>query len=325
MKKALVVGINYYSSPEVAPLYGCVNDAYAVSQVLMRHMDGQLNFDVKQVTAVDDKTSVSRKQLKEDVAALFADDSEVALFYFAGHGYIENTGGYIVTSECKHGDDGLPLDEVLHIANASKAKNKILILDSCHAGAAGTPQSLGDKALLSEGMTILTASSKDQYAQETNGSGVFTSLLVDALNGGAANLLGDITPGSIYAHIDQSLGAWEQRPIFKTNVKAFTSLRKVVPPIQLSDLKQIKTFFPTPSADFPLDPSFEPQPPAPNHGVNPDPENNRKFAILQKLNRLNLVKPVGEEHMYFAAMNSKPCRLTVLGEHYWNLISKDRI
>lgn len=323
MKKALVVGINYY--PKVGHLHGCVNDAYAVSQVLMRHMDGQLNFDVKKVTAVDSNTAVTRKQLKEDVIALFADDSEVALLYFAGHGHVEDAGGYLVTSECEDGDDGLPLEEVLNYANESKAKNKILILDSCYSGAAGTPKSLGDKALLSEGMTILTASSKEQYAQEANGSGVFTSLLVDALNGGAANLLGDITPGSIYAHIDQSLGAWEQRPIFKTNVKAFTSLRKVSPPIQLSDLKQITALFPAPSSDFPLDPSFEPQPPAPNHGISPDAENNRKFAILQKLNRLNLVKPVGEDHMYFAAMNSKTCRLTVLGEHYWNLISKGRI
>lgn len=323
MKKALVVGINYY--PNVGPLYGCVNDAYAVSQVLMRHMDGQLNFDVKQVTAVDATTAISRKQLKEDVISLFADNSEIALFYFAGHGHVEDAGGYLVTSDCADGDDGLSLEEVLGFANDSKAKNKILILDSCYSGVAGTPKSLGDKALLSEGMTILTASSKDQYAQEANGSGVFTSLLVDALNGGAANLLGDITPGSIYAHIDQSLGAWEQRPIFKTNVKAFTSLRKVAPPIQLSDLKQITAFFQTASYEFPLDPSFEPQPPAPNHGISPDPENNRKFAILQKLNRLNLVKPVGEEHMYFAAMNSKPCRLTVLGEHYWNLITKQRI
>ena len=323
MKKALVVGINHY--PKVGHLNGCVNDAYAVSQVLERHMDGQLNFDVKRVTAVDSTTAVSRKKLKEDVIDLFADDSEVALLYFAGHGYVEDASGYLVTSECDHGDDGLSLEEVLNFANESKAKNKILILDSCHSGVAGTPKSLGDKALLSEGMTILTASSKDQYAQEIGGSGVFTSLLVDALNGGAANLLGDITPGSIYAHIDQSLGAWEQRPIFKTNVRAFTSLRQVSPPIQLADLKQITAFFSTPSSDFLLDPSFEPQPPAPNHGVLPDPENNRKFAILQKLNRLNLVKPVGEEHMYFAAMNSKPCRLTVLGEHYWNLISKGRI
>mgnify|MGYP001228361061 CR=1 FL=1 len=323
MKKALVVGINFY--PNAGHLYGCVNDAYAVSQVLMRHMDGQLNFDVKQVTAVDQQTAVSRKQLKEDITALFADDSEIALLYFAGHGHVEDSGGYLVTSECADGDDGLPLDEVLNFANDSKAKNKIMILDSCYSGAAGTLKSLGDKALLSEGMTILTASSKDQYAQEANGSGVFTSLFVDALNGGAANLLGDITPGSIYAHIDQSLGAWEQRPIFKTNVKAFTSLRKVAPPIQLSDLKQITALFKTPSYEFPLDPSFEPQPPAPNHGIVPDPANNIKFAILQKLNRLNLVKPVGEDHMYFAAMNSKPCRLTVLGEHYWKLINKGRI
>lgn len=323
MKKALVVGINYY--PDAGHLHGCVNDAYAVGQVLSRHMDGQLNFDVKLVTAADATTAVSRKQLKDDVAALVADDSEVALLYFAGHGHLESAGGYLVTSDCADGDDGLALDEVLTFAHDSKAKNKVLILDSCHSGAAGTPTSLGDKALLSEGMTILTASSKDQYAKEANGSGVFTSLLVDALNGSAANLVGDITPGSVYAHIDQSLGAWEQRPIFKTNVRAFTSLRKVAPPIQLSDLKQITALFKTPGVEFALDPSFEPQPPAPNHGIAPDPENNRKFAILQKLNRLNLVKPVGEDHMYFAAMNSKPCRLTVLGEHYWNLITKGRI
>ena len=323
MKKALVVGINYYE--QVGQLHGCVNDSYAVSQVLRRHMDGSKNFDVAQFTAVDKDTSIDRKQLKDLVKELFKDDSEIAVFYFAGHGHVESTGGFLITSECKHGDDGLSLDEVLTIANESKAKNKILILDSCHSGIAGTPKSLGDKALLSEGMTILTASSKDQYANESNDSGVFTSLLVDALNGGAANLLGDITPGSIYAHIDQSLGSWEQRPIFKTNVKAFTSLRKVTPPIQLSDLQQITALFLSPDYEFPLDPSFEPQPPAPNHGISPDPLNNAKFAVLQKLNRLNLVKPVGEEHMYFAAMNSKACKLTVLGEHYWNLITKQRI
>ena len=323
MRKALVVGINYY--PNAGNLHGCVNDAYAVNQMLTHHMDGEPNFDVKLLTAVDANSEINRKQLKENVIALFSDDSEIALLYFAGHGHVEDAGGYLVTSDCEDGDDGLPLEDVLNFANESRAKNKILILDSCYSGAAGTPKSLGDKALLSEGMTILTASSKDQYAQEANGSGVFTSLLVDAMNGGAANLLGDITPGSIYAHIDQSLGAWEQRPIFKTNVKAFTSLRKVTPPIQRTDLKQITALFTNPGDEFPLDPSFEPQPPAPNHGVAPDPANNIKFAILQKLNRLNLVKPVGEDHMYFAAMNSKTCKLTALGAHYWNLITKGRI
>lgn len=322
-KKALVVGINYYAAG--GNLHGCVNDAHAVNQVLSRHMDGSKNFDVKLVTAVDQASGLTRGQLKDDVTELFRDACDIALFYFAGHGSVEKTGGYLITSECDRDDAGFPLDDLLKLANDSPAKNKILILDSCYSGNAGAPASLGGAALLSEGMTILTASSKDQYASEENGSGVFTTLLVDALNGGAANLLGEITPGSIYAHIDQSLSLWEQRPIFKTNVRAFTSLRKVPPPIALVDLQKITELFESPSFEIRLDPSFEPQPPAPNHGILPDPLNNAKFALLQKMNRLNLVKPIGEEHMYFAAMNSKSCKLTVLGEHYWNLLKKQRI
>src|SRR5207247_7484317 len=111
----------------------------------------------------------------------------------------------------------------------------------------------------SEGLTILTASTAEQYATEQNGGGVFTTLLVDALAGGAANLVGDITPGSIYAHIDQSLGPWDQRPVFKTNVKNFVSLRKVQAPISLAELQRITEFFPSPGFQFQLDPTFEPE------------------------------------------------------------------
>lgn len=78
-----------------------------------------------------------------------------------------------------------------------------------------------------------------QYAQEVGESGIFTRLLVDALNGSAANLTGDVNPGSVYAYIDQSLGSWEQHPVFKTNVRSFTTLRKVQPPIILEDLQKL--------------------------------------------------------------------------------------
>jgi len=97
---------------------------------------------------------------------------------------------------------------------------------------------------LVEGATILTASTAEQYATEENGSGIFTTLFVDALNGAAGNLTGDVTPGSVYAHIDQSLGSWSQRPMFKTNMKSFVSLRKVQPPISLADLHKVTEYFP---------------------------------------------------------------------------------
>lgn len=324
MRKALVVGINFYQYGQ--PLYGCVDDAHAMKAVLDRHSDGSVNFDVKLLTGTGPADVVSRATLKSSIQALFADDSEIALLYFAGHGHIEATGGYILTCECESGDEGLPLSDVLTYANASKAKNRVIVLDSCHSGIAGNRPTAALTAELTEGMTILTASTEEQYATEDAGGGVFTTLFVDAMNGPAADLLGNVTPGGVYAHIDQSLGPWEQRPVFKTNVKSFVSLRKVQPPITLGELQQIAEFFPAAGFEFNLDPSFEENPKGKDPGMPAgSPDNVRKFKILQRYNRVNLVVPVGAPHMWDAAVHSKSCKLTVLGEHYRRLRTKGRI
>lgn len=320
---ALIVGINFYESG--VHLHGCVNDAYSVKAVLERHDDGSVNFDCQLLTSTDQNQTVKRAELKDKISDLFRVDADIALLYFAGHGHIESTGGYLLTSDISRGDDGVSLTEILTLANSSPAKNKIIILDSCHSGIAGTPTE-GELASIAEGVTVLTASTKDQYASEINGQGVFTSLLVDALSGSAANLTGDITPGSIYAHIDQSLGPWEQRPVFKTNVKQFVSLRTTSPAISEDELRKITSFFPTPGYSFPLDPSFEPEMKGRDAGM-PDPieKNTEVFAVLQKYNRLNLLVPEDAPHMWNAAMESKSCRLTALGEHYRRLVEKNRI
>jgi Caspase domain len=324
MRKALIVGINYYMSG--SSLLGCVDDAHSVKAILERHGDGSINFDVQLMTGTGATDAVLRADLKDAVTQLFADDSDIALFYFAGHGHIEATGGYILASDSKRGDEGVSLDEVLALANLSKAKNKIIVLDSCHSGIAGTPPAVGQNAILSEGLTILTASTRDQYATEENRTGTFTAFFVDSLGGAARNLLGDISPGSVYAHIDQSLGAWAQRPVFKTNVKNFVSLRKVEPPISLTDLRRITEFFPQSGFEYHLDPSFEPETKGRDSGMPaPVPENTQKFAILQKYNRVNLVLPEGAPHMWHAAMESRSCKLTVLGEHYRKLVERKRI
>lgn len=317
MRKALVIGVDYYT--HVNSLSGCVNDAYAVKQVLERHGDGTKNFDVEIITATDATSAITKDILIKEVKELFEDISDVALFYYAGHGYIQNDYGYINPSDSQKGEDGLSMEELLEIVNESKAQNKVVILDSCFSGQFGNSPTVGNKALLTEGTTILTASSASQPAGESNGHGIFTNLLIDALNGSACNLLGEITPGSVYAHIDQSLGAWSQRPIFKTNVRSFVSLRKVVPPISLADLKRITELFPIKGEEFKLDPTYEP---AEACHIN---EHTEQFAILQKYNRLNLVVPVGAPHMYYAAIDNKSCKLTILGEHYWDLVKNDRI
>lgn len=326
MRKALVVGINHYE--HIGSLHGCVNDAYGVKGMLERDADYSVNFSVKLLTSTGPDDEVPRNELREAIQDLFRGESEVALLYFAGHGYIEAAGGYLCPSDTKSGNDGIALADIMTWANQSEAQNKIIILDSCHSGAAGT-SAMAKMAELSDGVTILTASTAEQYATEKNGSGVFTTLLIDALGGSAANLVGDVTPGSVYAHIDQSLGPWDQRPVFKTNVKRFVSLRKVVPPLEVSQLRRIAELFPEPGYEYPLDPSYEPRRTSeeiasPNY-IAPIPENNAIFAILQKYNRVNLVVPIDAPHMWDAAIESKACTLTALGEHYRRLVAEGKI
>ena len=327
MRKALIVGIDYYH--DLTPLSGCVNDADAVANVLGRNADGAINFATPRVlTATGVQNLVTRRVLRDSIEALFKDNPEIALLYFAGHGYVDETGGFLCASDCKDGDDGLALSDVMTFARNSKATNKIIILDSCHGGIAGNRPGGGSIAEICQGMTLLTASTENQYSFEGgNGApGVFTNLLVDALNGAAANLVGDVTPGSVYAHIDQSLGPWGgQRPVFKTNVKSFVSLRKAAPPIVLDELLQLATHFPQPGHKFQLDPSYEPersqeQRDDPNIPP-PNPANTAVFKILQNYVRVNLVRPVDAPHMWHAAMESKSCELTVLGEHYRRLVA----
>jgi hypothetical protein len=326
MRKALIVGIDYYE--HINPLSGCVNDAHSVKAALERHADGTTNFVTPRVlTGTGPSDTVQKSALKDAARELFADDADIALLYFAGHGYIEDTGGFLCASDCKTGDDGFSLRELMTLASKSKAKNKVIILDSCHSGIVGNRPDVQGGAEIQEGMTILTASTAEQYAMEVpgGGAGVFTNLFVDALNGAAANLVGDVTPGSVYAHIDQSLGPWAQRPVFKTNVKTFVSLRKATPPIPLVDLQALATHFPQAGYDFKLDPAYEPERSEEQRKdsniPSPDPSKNAAFAVLQKYVKVNLVRPVGAPHMWHAAMQSKSCELTVLGEHYRKLVA----
>jgi hypothetical protein len=265
-------------------------------------------------------TTITKPVLREAIEHLFSGDSDMTLLYFSGHGYIKSTGGYLVTTDAQKYDEGIPMDEILTLANQSKSRNKIIILDCCHSGALGSPSLTGNSiAQLSEGLSVLTASRDSEYAMEVNGSGVFTSLVTDALKGGAADLRGNITPGALYAYVDEALGAWDQRPIFKTNVTSFASLRKIPPKVPLETMRKITQYFITPDSEHMLDPTYEDTEP------NKIENNVKIFKDLQKFQSVGLVIPVDEEFMYFAAINSKSCRLTALGYQYWRLVNDKKL
>lgn len=315
MRKALIVGINDYP---MCPLSGCISDAERLAVLLERHSDGSPNFSVRKL--LSDKNLIKRSTLKSEIDNLFSGNPEVALLYFSGHGYLNPFGGYIVTPDFERYDEGVSMDDVLTFVNRSLAQNKIIILDCCHSGAMGSPTIAdGRFSALADGVTVMVACRAEEAAMESKSEGVFTALLLDALHGGSADLLGNVSPGSVYAYIDRALGPWEQRPMFKTNVSRFVSLRNVPPPIDIKVLRKICVYFPSPYNEHSLDPSYE------YTESNADTHKVAVFKDLQKMERVGLVVPVGEEHMYYAAVNSKSCKLTAMGAQYWKLVKSGNI
>lgn len=316
MRRALIVGIDDYPT---SPLAGCVNDATRMSALLARNADNSPNFDVQLLTS--DTTSITAPVLREAIERLFGhDEADIALLYFSGHGTENDLDGFLVTTDAKAYSEGVPLTYVLAAANQSRAREVIVILDSCMSGAFGQVPATGStQSNIREGVAVLTASRAGQVSVEVGGRGLFTELVCGALDGGAADVLGDVTVASIYAYVEQALGPWEQRPMFKAHLAKLVPVRRAKPAVEPEILRDLPTWFPTADFEFPLDPSYE-------DTVEPRNEDHEQiFKKLQKCRDAKLVEAADEEFMYFAAMNSTGCRLTPLGRHYWRMAEANRI
>lgn len=311
-RRALIVGIDEYPG---APLNGCKADAEAVAGLLSVNADGSPNFDCVVRTAPG--ATITRPSLLGDIVRLFASPGDVALLYFSGHGTENNLDGYLVTPDAGRYEEGVAMSHVLTLANNSPATEAVVVLDCCNSGTLGAAPAIdNEKAVLRQGLSVIAASRSNEPAVERAGRGLFTALFCDALDGGASDILGTVTAASAYSFVDQALGPWEQRPLLKAHVSQLTPLRRNLPVVPVETLRMFTTWFPDPHGELPLDPSYEPTE-EPRHS-----DHERVFASLQRCRTANLVEPVGEEHMYYAAMRSRGCRLTALGRFYWHLANE---
>lgn len=319
MRRTLCVGIDEYAN---GTLQGCVSDAEHIAAVLATNQDGSPNFDCRLLTAPVGVGAglITRAVLREAIERLFREQADIALLYFSGHGTVNNLDGYLVTQDARRYDEGVAMSDVLKWSNDSKAAEAVVFLDCCFSGVLGNPPAVDNtKVLLREGVSILTASRGDQPSVETGGGGLFTSLVINALAGGAADVLGTVTAPGVYAYVEAALGAWDQRPLFKSHVSRLVPLRRCTPPIDRATLRRLPELFPLPAEDLPLDPTYE------HTSPKAEPANTALFKDLQALSRVHLIVPCDAPHMYGAAMGSKACRLTPSGRYYWRLAKDNRI
>ncbi len=334
-KRATLVGLDRYSGQN--QLLGCCKDAKDLANVLARHeVSNRRNFHCDLITDSDGQP-VDADRLRREIKELFSGPAACVLFYYAGHAVVDSTsakGRFVVP-----GRDGrveqVPFDDLFEEANKAYSRNilsTVIVLDCCGSGAFADVSNLDETqrvSLLGNGVTILAASGRTERASEhAVTGGMFTQYMVEGLKGSAADLRGWVSAASIYSHIDHMLGRKGQRPVYKASVSEFVTLRECTPKIEIETLLALPKLFERPDAQIELDPSFEPDRenvPERYRHIPQDPHNVATFKRLQSLNRQGLVVPIGAEHMYYAAIESKSCGLTELGKHYRELAALDRL
>ncbi|HEX5789116.1 MAG TPA: caspase family protein, partial [Woeseiaceae bacterium] len=218
---ALIVGAGKYANEDVNPLPGATADARRFYELLTG--DNGYGFAKEDVCLLLDEHATKANVQRAFSEALVerADENDVAVFYFAGHGsQVRDVNGdepdewdeTLMTYDARTGDVIDILDDEINGLFAglyAKTRHIVSVLDSCNSGtamrgaaagiprfherlesqavpAAGPARDAGDGSAsfvpeTFDGMVVLTAASDGTSALEIAGRGVFTDALIDVL------------------------------------------------------------------------------------------------------------------------------------------------
>jgi formylglycine-generating enzyme required for sulfatase activity len=209
--RAILVGINDYGGSR---LDYCVADAKALAEQLVRGGEFQAE-DV--IVMTDDAaenlnrpTSANITDRLENLAQL--GETGTLFVFFAGHGVVgEDGGGYLLTLEGTV-KRSIKIEDLKRWMGDCRAKDRILVLDCCHAG-----KGMRDLAILptakaaAVGLLVMASCGEKQGAFDdaARGHGAFTASLLDGLNGAAdADKDQRVTADELFRYAERSVKAW---------------------------------------------------------------------------------------------------------------------
>jgi hypothetical protein len=209
--RALLIGNSTYPADEhnLQTLKGPVKDIAALNRALIDRDTG-LFADVDVALLPEATSSRAIRALGRFFGTATRDD--VLLVYFSGHGKLDQSGRLHLCMQDTDSTDLLSTAvssaRINEFADASRARNVIIVLDCCHAGAFRGGD-LGE-AVAGPGRYVLTSCRGTQLANDAtveNGTSFFTQHLVDGLLDAAADQDADgyVTFSDLYAYVDRRL------------------------------------------------------------------------------------------------------------------------
>ncbi|MBI5410442.1 MAG: caspase family protein, partial [Nitrospirae bacterium] len=218
---AVVIGINDYQHQRVPKLQYAVNDAVAVERALVARGFRQEHI-IKLLDREATKTRIETV-LGDDLRQQVGQNDRVLVF-FAGHGKTDRLRsgeeeGYLIPVDgdpSKLFSTAVSMSALRQISERLSAKHILYVVDSCYSGYAlfnrGISDDLLEEIVKKPAIQILTAGRQQDQAQERNGHGVFTEVLLRGLEG-------DAFAGKNWLSLEE-LGVWmKQRVYVESNRK----------------------------------------------------------------------------------------------------------
>ena len=245
--RALLIGNSTYPADEhnLQTLKGPVKDIAALNRALVDPATG-LFADVEVALLPEATSTRAIRALGKFFGT--ADRDDVLLVYFSGHGKLDQSGRLHLCMQDTESTDLLSTAvssaRIREFADVSRARNVVIVLDCCHAGAFRG----GDlpDAVAGPGRYVLTSCRGSQLANDAtvdNGTSFFTQRLIDGLMGAAGDQDGDgyVTFSDLYAYVDRQLReAGKQIPQRRVDGDGDVRLarRSPLPPAEAASVEQ---------------------------------------------------------------------------------------
>ena len=207
---ALIIGINEYKN--LSNLEYAVNDANAIYNTLK----DKFNYKEENMKLILDKKA-DKKNIMDayyEMAKNTCNDDTLLIFY-AGHGSTYQAGlndkGYLIPYDGTEENLNtlISWNSLTTDSDLFKAKHIFYIMDACYSGLALQRNSVGSKRFLKDMLRrysrqVLTAGKADQTVKDSGGknnNSIFTSYLLDALNGEAKTEYGVLSASSVMHYV----------------------------------------------------------------------------------------------------------------------------
>ena len=238
----LIVQVSTYQH---VPSLPAVEDAAALARLLTDPDRGGYPPDNVRLLLDADATRATFLAALDDLAQRTDRESTVFL-YFSGHGgHVHSgphAGEYLLPVDAVYPDDdalaasAVSGDELTTALRAIAARKVVAVFDCCHAGGVGQPKDIGsarlevglrdgyyDAFVAGRGRVIFASSRSTEYSYVPGGSrlGLFTSHLLDGLQGGAAGDDGYVRIFDLFEYVQPRVttARRDQHPVFKAEVE----------------------------------------------------------------------------------------------------------